>query len=774
MDERADYIQIAGTVRAVLFQNEENGYTVIKLETQEGGDITAVGCLPGTTAGEQMILTGEFVSNPTHGPQFKAQRAERLLPVGADAIFQYLSSRALKGIGPATASLIVAQFGDRSLDVIENEPERLAEIRGIGRRRAKEISAAFRRQLIVRRILELLGNYGVRPVAAVRLYKIYGDSALERLRENPYIIAREDIGASFAEADALALGSGFEGDAPERVAAAALFELRYNTRNGHCFIPYADLISVTMQLIGVDAEQIEEALEVLIDSGELVRSQIADRDACYLASLYEAETYVADRIKQMASVSYTSKNIDKLIGAIESEQKVVYADLQTYSLRIAATHQIMVLTGGPGTGKTTTVRAIVSLFDKLGLKTMLTAPTGRAAKRMNELSGCEASTIHRLLEAGYTEDGDGLIFRRNENEQLKCDAVILDECSMVDITIMRALLCAMPQNCRLVLVGDADQLASVGPGNVFNDIIRSETVETVRLTDIFRQKESSRIVSNAHIINRGDYPELQNDNADSDFFFLRRNTAREALETITELCAERLPKNMGIPQSEIQVLSPTRKGKVGTAYLNAVLQNALNPPSEGKKEKKFGEIVFREGDRVMQIRNNYDIMWRSYPVVSELKLSHSPENDHKEDTNDIDAIPFELTDTGNSDEKDTGSGVFNGDIGEIVLIDNTAELVYVRFDDRIAVYDYDMLTELEHAFAITVHKSQGSEYRAVIFLATDGMPQLLNRRVLYTAVTRAKELLIVVGTDGTVYRMIDNHRVSRRYSGLRARLTEQT
>lgn len=773
MDEHANYIQIAGKVKAVLFQNEENGYTVIKLLTQDGGDVTAVGCLPGAAVGEQMILTGEFVNNATHGQQFKAQWAERQLPVGADAIYDYLSSRALKGIGPSTATLLVTQFGDRTLDVIENEPERLADIRGIGRRKAIEISEAFRRQVIVRRILEYLGNFGVRPVAAIRLYKLYGDKTFERLQENPYIIAHENIGASFTEADALALGSGFAGDAPERVAAAALFELRYNTRNGHCFIPYADLISVTMELIGVEADQIEEAIEVLIDSGELVRSQVAGKDACYLTSLYDAETYVAERIKLMASVRYESNKIDKLIGVIESEQSVSYADLQTYSLKIASTHQIMVLTGGPGTGKTTTVRAIVSLFDKLGLKTVLTAPTGRAAKRMSELSGYEASTIHRLLEAGYTEDGDELIFRRNEKEPLKCEAVILDECSMVDITIMRALLCAMPQDCRLVLVGDADQLASVGPGNVFNDIIRSDMVDTVRLTDIFRQTESSRIVSNAHIINRGDYPELQNNNSSSDFFFLRRNLAREVVETITELCSERLPKKMGIPQSEIQVLSPTRKGNTGTRYLNAVLQNALNPPSAEKKEKKFGEIVFREGDRVMQIRNNYDIIWRSYPITSDVKLSSPPDNEQSEDGYEDD-IPSELTDIDNNGSKDIGCGVFNGDIGEIVFIDNISELVYVRFDDRVAAYGYDMLTELEHAFAITVHKSQGSEYRAVIFLAMEGMPQLLNRKVLYTAVTRAKELLIIVGNDGTVYRMIDNHKISRRYSGLRARLTEHT
>ena len=749
MESSRDYIEIAGTVRAVLFANEDNGYTVIKVETQDGGIITAVGCLPGTAAGEQIILGGEFVKNPTHGEQFKVEWAQRQLPVGADAIYDFLASRSIKGIGPATATLLVSTFGDKTLSVIENEPERLSEIRGISRKKAREISEAFCRQIIVRRLLEYLANYGVRPVIAVRLYKVYGDSAMARLEENPYIISRDDIGANFAEADALALGAGFEGDAPERIAAAALFELRYNTRNGHSFIPYSDLISVTGELIGVSAGQIEEALEVLIDSGDIVRSQIAEKDACYLASLYSAETYVADRIKQLAANKCAPRrDIDKLISLIEAEQSVTYADLQTYSLKAAASNRIVVLTGGPGTGKTTAVRGIVSLFDKLGLETLLTAPTGRAAKRMSELSGSEASTIHRLLEAGYTENGDELIFRRNEREPLKCDAIILDECSMVDIILMRALLCAMPPECRLVLVGDADQLPSVGPGNVFNDIIRSGIVETVRLTEIFRQNECSRIVANAHKINRGDYPELRDNRTESDFFFLGRSSAQETVATVKQLCSERLPKKMGIPAADIQVLSPTRKGETGTRYLNTVLQEAINPPATDKKEKKYGEIVFREGDRVMQIRNNYDIIWR-------------------------DISDFDKKDGEDDEKKNVGSGIFNGDIGEIMAIDPENELVYVLFDDKVAAYGYDMLSELEHAFAVTVHKSQGSEYRAVIFIAMDSIPQLMNRKVLYTAVTRARELLIVVGNDGTVFRMIDNHKVSRRYSGLRARLIER-
>lgn len=765
MNENSNYINIAGTVKVVLFRNDENGYSVVKLEDQDGKVITVVGCLPGVAAGEQLVLTGKFVVDSTHGEQFKTEWAERRLPQGAEAIYDFLSSGAIKGIGPATATLLVSEFGDKTLSVIENHPEKLYDIRGISRKKALEISQILKKQISIRRVLEFLGNYGIKPVVGLRLYRAYGDLSLQRLEENPYIIARESVGASFAEADSLALGMGFEGDAPERIAAAALFELSYNTRNGHCFIPYPDLITVTAELIGVAAEQIEEAVEMLIEEGELQRSQVAGKDACYLASLFFSETYVSERIKQMSLVKYKpARNLDKIIAEIEKEESVQYADLQIHSLNIAAQNQIMVLTGGPGTGKTTTVRAIVSLFSKLGLDTQLTAPTGRAAKRISELTGYEASTIHRLLEAGYTEDGENLVFRRNEKDTLECDVVILDECSMVDITLMHALLSAMPPKCRLVLVGDADQLPSVGPGNVFSDIIRSGIVETVRLTDIFRQTEKSRIVANAHIINRGDYPELKDNRLNSDFFFLNRRTSYEAVDTVIELCAERLPKKMGIPKNDIQVLSPTRKGEAGTKHLNIMLQSALNPHVEGKKEKKFGEIVFREGDRVMQIRNNYDIIWQIIPG------SDIQNFEDKKLTGVLNANQEESDDT--SSNKNIGSGIFNGDIGEIISIDLSNELVYVLFDDKLAAYSYDMLTELEHAFAVTVHKSQGSEYRAVILIAADGVPQLLNRKVLYTAVTRARELLIIVGSDGTVYRMIDNHKVSRRYSGLRARLTE--
>lgn len=756
MGETPEYIQIYGTVRAVLFQNEENGYTVVKLETEDGEIITAVGCLPFTAPGEQLCLTGKLTKHPSYGEQFVAEFAERSMPVGAEAIYEYLSSGSIKGVGPATATLIVNEFGDAALDVIERSPEKLSQIRGISARKASEISRAFRMQRGVRALMEFLGAHRIRPVYALRLFRVYGDSAMDRLEFNPYVLSTELIGAAFAEADELALALGFEPDCAERVAAAVTFELNHNAGNGHVFIPTDKLIAATCQLIGVDAQSVEEALSILCDEGEVVRCVVAGLDACYLSVLYEAETYSAERLRGMCGEKLPCAKAEKYIAQIEKEQSISFAELQLHALRVAATNRVMVLTGGPGTGKTTTVRGIVSLFDKLELKTLLTAPTGRAAKRMSELSGKDAATVHRLLEAGFSRETDELVFKRDAQNPLDCDAVILDECSMVDITLFSALLRAMPPESRLVLVGDADQLPSVGPGFVFNDIIRSGIAETVRLTEIFRQSDESHIVSNAHVINRGDYPELGANRSDSDFFFLRRVNAGDAVDTVIALCSERLPNKMGIPKRDIQVISPTRKGETGTVYLNARLQNALNPPGEGKKEKKFGEIVFRAGDRVMQIRNNYDIMWKRTKSIAFI------------DTEEGDALPVITFD----EEPEQGIGVFNGDVGQILGINDEEETISVLYDDRVAWYDYDMLSELEHAYAITVHKSQGSEYRAVVLLTLGGSPQLLNRTVLYTAVTRAKQLLIVVGSDSTVYGMIDNHKVTRRYSGLRSRLAE--
>jgi exodeoxyribonuclease V alpha subunit len=731
MDDSSRYIKIEGTVASIIYQNPENGYAVLRLTTGDGV-VTAVGCMPGISPGEALILTGEWTTHTSYGEQFKAEFTERRMPEGADAIYAYLASGAIKNVGPAKARDIVEKFGDHTLDVIENNPEKLAEVRGVTIKRAREVGAQFRRQVGLRRLMEFLSQYELKPIVAMQLYKSFGDEALAAVKDNPYVIVGEQFGADFFEADAMALELGYDSDSPQRVEAAVLFELSHNLYNGHTFLPREKLIQATDQLIGTGAEPIEEALEALCDSGYVVRDKVADVDACYLEAYHEAEEYIAARILTLAGDSSPHHyDTEELISSVEREHGIVYAGAQREAVELASKHRVMVLTGGPGTGKTTCVRGILSLYTMLGLKTALSAPTGRAAKRMSELTGREATTIHRMLGAGIGE-GDTLVFEHDEGNPLKADAVIIDETSMVDVPLMRSLLAALKPDCRLVLVGDADQLPSVGPGNVFSDIIRSGAVKTVILSEIFRQAGESGIVKNAHLINRG--VQLDLSEKYGDFFFLKRTSPERTADTIVELCSERLPKNMGIDPTQIQILSPTRKYETGTELLNVRLQAAINPPSNDRKEKKHGYFVFREGDKVMQIRNNYDIIWKG------------------------------------NDGFSVGTGVFNGDIGHIRNIDFVHETVAVDFEDKQVTYLFEQLNELEPAYALTVHKSQGSEYRAVILAASGGAPQLLVRSVLYTAVTRARELLIIVGDSGVIERMIMNDRRQRRYSGLRARL----
>ncbi len=724
--------EINGIISSVIYLNDENGYAVVRMETDSGEMVTAVGCLPYIAPGEMISAEGSWVTHTQHGRQFKIEQSNRLLPTTADGIYEYLAGSTVKGIGPATAALIVDRFKEKSLDILEMHPEKLAEIKGISLTKAKDLSASFKKQAGVRRLTEFLCAYGIKPIVALKLYRAYGSAALETVHENPYIISASHIGASFAEADNLALELGIEGNSINRISAAVLFELQHNSGNGHCFIPRDKLIAATSQLISVPADLVSEAIDKLSEVDGIVCDTVANLNVCYLTELYEAETYTAERLKSMTRLkTKSSTNVERLITKLENMYDISYAPLQKQSIELALSNRVLVITGGPGTGKTTILKGILSLYDELELETLLAAPTGRAAKRMSELTGREASTIHRLLGAKMAEDGETVIFSKNEGDPLNCDALVLDECSMVDITLMSSLLKALKPGCRLVLVGDADQLPSVGPGNVFSDIIRSQTVPTVRLTEIFRQKGNSRIVRNAHMINRGEHPDFEANTGD--FFRLRRLKGGTAVETIVELCARRLPENMKIPSANIQVLSPTRKGETGTVNLNKRLQAALNPPSESKKEKLFGEAVFRVGDRVIQTKNNYDTIWKTKGGVS-------------------------------------GAGVYNGDIGTIAQIDPITETLTVDFEDKLATYSFEMLNELEHAWALTVHKSQGSEYRAVVLALSGDVQMLLTRGVLYTAVTRAKELLIMVGDDNIAHRMIDNNKQSRRYSALRLRL----
>lgn len=726
--------KIEGQVASVIYFNDENGYTVLRLAVDDGSQAIVVGCIPMAAPGESLTAWGTWTRHPSHGEQFKAEHTERTMPVGADAIYDYLASRVIKGIGPATAALIVSKFGDESLNVLRDHPEKLATLRGVSAKKAEEMSATFRRQTGMRTLMEFLGSAGLAPVLALRLYRYYGEDALDTVQDNPYILASVQIGATFAEADALALSQGMEGDSPQRIAAAILFELRHNADNGHSFLPVNKLTAATAQLIGVEPEQIQEGLDMLLDSGEVVCEPVANVEACYLAGLYDAEVFVSYQLKRMAAHTYEKSHIkpELVIEKIEAEQGITFAPQQRNTLYSALEKQLLVITGGPGTGKTTIVQAVLALFDALGLETMLAAPTGQAAKRLSQVTGREASTIHRLLEASFSVETDSVTFRKKEDDRLKCGALILDECSMVDITLMRAVLAAIGPACRLVLVGDADQLPSVGPGSVFRDIIRSNTAETVRLTEIFRQKEGSHIVTAAHLINRGEVPDLRRNK--NGFFFMRRREAEDAADTIISLCRDRLPKNMGIPSQEIQVLTPTRKGPAGTENLNRLLQAALNPSATGAKhEFEYGGRIFREGDRVMQIRNDYDILWRTADLQS-------------------------------------GYGVFNGDIGFIQSIDPAAETLTIDFDGRIAEYVYEQASELDHAWAMTVHKSQGSEYRAVVLAAAKTPPQLMYRGLLYTAVSRASELLVVVGDDQIIQAMVKNERRAKRYSGLKTRL----
>ena len=721
-----------GTVHSVIFQNAENGYTVLRLLTEEGEIVTVVGCIPCVAPGEHLTVTGTWETHPQHGEQLRAEELERSLPEEEDEILAYLSSGICKGVGPATARSIVERFGLDTLDILETEPERLQMIRGITAKKAMEIGAMFRQHMGLRRLMEFLSRYQLPPVLAIRLRQQYGDGALEMVRRNPYLLSDDVCGVDFSVTDTMALSMGFAEDCGERLRAAVTFELTFNENNGHVFLPRDKLLSATCQLLDCGLEQVEAALDALTEQHAVVIEHIANVQAVYLRRLWEAESSACARLLALLDMDADqSRYAERTVAEIEREQGITYAPMQRQAVALAAKAGVMLLTGGPGTGKTTTVRGIVALFQKMGLSIVLAAPTGRAAKRMSELTGMEAQTIHRLLGTTWNETAHQVTFQKTEKEPLEAEAVIVDEMSMVDVALFSALLRALRPGTRLVLVGDADQLPSVGAGNVFSDLIRSRKIETVFLREVFRQAERSAIIRNAHRVNLGQSPELSGNQGD--FFFLCRRDAQRAVSTVLELCRTRLPDNMHIPAEQIQVLTPTRKGPCGTVNLNRLLQDALNPKAPGKRELTWGERVFRVGDRIMQTRNDYDVMWEK-------------------------------------DDGTVGTGLFNGDVGRIADIDAGGEWLALDFDGRKALYSVEMLSEIDLAYAQTVHKAQGSEYRCVVLAAMPSAPRLMVRGVLYTALTRARELLVIVGDDAAIRSMAANDRQQKRYSGLKWRL----
>lgn len=732
MEQELEILQ--GAVSAVVYQNYENGYAVLRLNLGGGQTVTVVGTIPLPAVGERLMVTGKWSTHANYGRQFEAEFLERLMPQTSVEILNYLSSRVIKGIGPRTASRIVEMFGEQTLAIMEREPERLSEVPGISREKARKIGEEFKLHVGIRQIMEFFALHHLSAELAVQVYKRYGDSTMELLYDDPYLLMDEELNASFGAVDQFAISLGVAGDDPRRVEAGTLFELSYNLTGGHCFLPEEKLIAATARLLQLESDEpVKQGIARLLEADRLVRERLAGITVIYLPELHEAETECTRMLLDFAGHSFPEpRGLDRQIQAIAKESGIEYSGEQTQAIREAATSGLLLITGGPGTGKTTILRGILELLGQNQLRCLLAAPTGRAAKRLTEVTGEDASTIHRLLEAGIDPATGKMFFARDAENPLKCDAVIVDEMSMVDVSLLYSLLQAIPTGKRLILVGDPDQLPPVGPGFPFGDMLRSGSLPTVRLTEIFRQAQKSLIVMNAHRVNQGEMPDLKC--VSSDFFFMRRTSEEAVCALIRDLCATRLPQKMGIPTDQIQVLSPTRKGAVGTVNLNRLLQAALNPQSPDKKERSYGDYQFREGDRVMQIRNNYDILWKK------------------------------------ADGSAVGAGIFNGDVGRIQTIDPASETLTVLFDDRLAEYDFTQLGELEPAYAMTVHKSQGSEYRAVILTAWNGSPYLLSRSILYTAITRARELLIIVGREETVGVMVENARKNRRYSGLKLRL----
>lgn len=723
--------ELSGQVEAIVYRNDENGYTVIEL-MGEDSMITATGVMPLLNVGETVKLFGSFKNHPSYGEQFAVTAFERAMPESMDGILKYLSGGAVKGIGPATARRLVLEFGQDTLNVLENEPERVAKLRGISEKKALEISEQLKSMVGIRELMIYLSAYSVTPHTAVKIWKRLGNSAIQMIEENPYVLCDEGIGISFDTADNIALSHDQPKDSRVRVRAALAHVLKHNRLNGHTCLPADKLTLTTANLLEVEPEVCESALnEMLIDSS-LIEKSINDNDFIFLPSLYDSEQYIAARIKMLLRYpAMVIEGAEDKISRIEAKDGIEYAALQKRAISEALTTGLLILTGGPGTGKTTTLNAIIRLLKEAGQKVMLCAPTGRAAQRMTAVTGDEAKTIHRLLEVSYDIE-DKPVFKRNERNLLNCDALIVDEVSMVDCALLESLLRAMPLSCRLILVGDSNQLPSVGAGNVLHDLTASGVIPVVTLTEIFRQSMQSLIVMNAHRIISGEMPDLSV--RDNDFFFMRMYNQDEIAYTVGDLCARRLRNTYGYNMFDnIQVLSPTRKGLLGTYELNNRLQKLMNP--NPARSVKVGVYTLSEGDKVMQSKNNYNIPWKR-------------------------------------ENGEFGEGVFNGDIGVMVEVNSMAKTYKVRFDDRTATYDSESAGDLELAYACTVHKSQGNEFDCVIMPMFRGAPQLMYRNLLYTAVTRAKKMLILVGDESALWAMVENDRRILRYSGLKSFLIE--
>lgn len=733
----AGLLRLTGSIEHVIYANEDNGFAICDLGTESGDLITITGTLPYVGEGDSVTVYGKWVHNPKYGRQFRVETCERQMPADANSMLRYLASGAIKGIGPKIAQRIVDEFGDETFDVIEHHPEWLANVSGISRKSAKSIGADFAEKAGIRSAMMFFRDF-FGAAATVRIYKRYGGNAVELAKKNPYRLCEEIEGIGFERADRMARDLGLATDSEDRICSGICYLLSSNAQaNGHVCLPRDKTVQGAARLLGVDETAVNDALELLLAREQVHAERLGGIELLYDKKQYENEKYIATKLLLLDRVcpAMETANIGAFIDREQAETGVRYADLQRRAISDALENGVMLLTGGPGTGKTTVVRALLHIFSSMGLKIALTAPTGRAAKRLSESTSCEARTIHRLLEYGGEESGGRGRFMRDESNLLEENVLIVDEASMVDSLLMGALLRAVKPGSRLVLIGDADQLPSVGAGNVLRDLIDSGRFATVRLTEIFRQAQKSLIVTNAHAINRGELPRL--DVKDNDFFFMPRSEDASITATVAQLCGIRLPRTYGaMATTGTQVIVPSRKGEAGTEHLNVVLQATLNPPSPEKREYRFREITYREGDRVMQVRNNYDMEWER-------------------------------------DNGMTGAGIFNGDVGVIESIDPTDSNMRIRFEDRTVTYEFSLLEDLEPAYAVTVHKSQGCEYPIVILPLGNVPPMLRSRNLLYTAVTRAQCIVIVVGREDVLADMVRNNRQTMRYTGLSERLRRE-